>query len=173
MISKVTNPSLFLGLRHARVELVSGVAGTGMSPKRHWPEIPIKLEPVIKTFVVPAEDPDVGEIATMDVGVVYKKSTPSTGRLQSCPLELTNTFTPLRHSVSIEHVGETQRIVVEFRNETTGSTTDPNLQTAVSGRSINESPATVILVPPRSGPVDGDSLSMVSMSRYIKTNPVL
>jgi len=173
MISNVTNPSLFLGLKHARVELVSGVAGTGTSPKRHSPEIPMKFEPVIKTFVVPADDPDVGEIATMDVGVVKIKSTPSAGRLQSCPLELTNTLTPLRHSVSIEHVGETQRIIVEFRNDTTGSTTDPNLQTAVAGRSTNDNPVTVMLVPPLSGPRDGESLSIVSRFRYINTNPVV
>jgi hypothetical protein len=132
----------------------------------------MKLEPVTTTRVAPAVEPDVGEIANMEVGVVYIKSTPAAGKLQSCPFELTNTFTPLWHNVAIEHEGETHRIVVEFRNATTGSTTDPNLHTAVSGRSTKERPTTVTLVPPRSGPRDGDSKSIVSRLRKIRTKPV-
>ena len=60
MISKVTEPSAFCGLKHSKVELVTVDAGTGMSPKRHSPDIPLKLEPVTKTLVVPADEPSVG-----------------------------------------------------------------------------------------------------------------
>jgi hypothetical protein len=172
MISKLTDPSLFCGLRHAIVELVSIVVGTGVSPKRHSPATSIKFEPVTTTRVWPADEPDVGEMLRIDVGVVYMKSIPSAGRLQSCPFELTNNLTPLRHNDSIMHVGDTQRIVVEFKNVTTGSTDVPNLQTAVSGRSTNERPTTVTLVPPRSGPRDGEIRSIVSRFLKITMNPV-
>jgi len=134
------------------VELVSNVAGEGMSPKRHCPEISKKLEPVTKTLVDPTDDPDVGEMVKIEVGYLYLKSSPSVGWLQSWPFELTKTLTPVRHNASTEHWGEMQRMVVEFRNETTGSMTVPNLHTAVTGKSINDSPTTVTPVPPRSGP---------------------